>query len=62
MCGRCCTGEFYTDPQHVVGMQATWERWYITAFQALRCALHPFPCKCGAQGAYCGIIAPDLQK
>ncbi|CAL5223361.1 g5865 [Coccomyxa viridis] len=29
-------GEFYTDPHHVTGMQATWERWYITAFQALQ--------------------------
>ncbi|CAK0784905.1 hypothetical protein CVIRNUC_008110 [Coccomyxa viridis] len=29
-------GEFYTDPEHVAGMQATWERWYITAFQSLQ--------------------------
>ena len=45
----------------MAGMQATWERWYITAFQALQvCLYQPLPCECGAQGAYCGIVAPDL--
>ena len=36
-------GEFYTDPEHVAGMQATWERWYITAFQSLQVCSHRPP-------------------